>query len=130
MDIQLYATFLLVIRIASMALMGIVIYKQLQLFKLPIDREIRYYRIVFFVLAVGIFLGNVIPALIDIFTITGEIQRSTNTVNTIGVLYSLDAAGTALLSSIMIYTLYRNSHKVDKSHKESDHTLMNNEEEK
>lgn len=130
MDIHTYAAILLVIRIISMTLMGAVIYRQLQLFKLYIDKEIRYYRIVLFVLAIAILAGNVIPAVIDLLTLTGELVRSTKIVNGVSLVYTGAWATTSLLSSILIFWLYRMSHTVDTSHEESEHTLMNNDEPK
>lgn len=125
MDIQLYAAILLTTRIVSLFLMGSVLKRQLELFKLPIDKEIRNYRIILFLLAVAIFAGNIVPALIDLLTILGEITRSTNKINGVGLVYSLAWALTSLLSAILIAWLYRMSHNVDESHDESDHTLTN-----
>lgn len=127
MDIQTYAAILLVIRVISMGLMAAVLFRQLELFRLPVPKDIKWYRIVLFILALGVFLGNIVPAGIDILTIFGEVVRSAKVVNGIGLIYSLDAAGTSLLSSILIFWLYRMSHTVDKSHTESDHTLMNDD---
>lgn len=127
MDIKTYATILLVIRIVSMILIGVVLYKQLMLFKRPIDKEITHYRRLLFFLALAIFLGNIIPALIDILTIFGDLERSARIVKPISVIYTMDAAGTSVLSSLMIFAIYRNALHVDKTHTDSEHTLMNNE---
>ena len=130
MDIHTYAAILLATRVVSMFLMGAVIRRQLQLFKLYIDKEIRHYRIILFVLAIAIFAGNVIPAGIDLLTITGYLVRSSKVVNGVSLVYTGAWATTSLLSSILIFWLYRMSHTVDTSHEESEHTLMNNEDKK
>ena len=130
MDIHTYAAILLATRVVSMFLMGAVIRRQLQLFKLYIDKEIRHYRIILFVLAIAIFAGNVIPAGIDLLTITGDLVRSSKVVNGVSLVYTGAWATTSLLSSILIFWLYRMSHTVDTSHEESEHTLMNNEDKK
>lgn len=130
MDIHTYATILLAIRIVSMSLMALVIKRQLELFKLFIDKEIRLYRRILFALAVLIFAGNLIPALIDLLTITGDLVRYARTVNGVSLVYTMAWAGTSLLSSILIFWLYRMSHTVDKSHEDSEHTLMNEEHKK
>lgn len=127
MDIQLYAAILLIIRIITMVLMGFVLKRQLELFKLPIDKEITLYRKILFALALLIFLGNIIPAAIDLLTLTGDIIRSTRTVNGASLTYTLAWACTSLLSSVLIFWLYRMSHNVDQTHTESEHTLMNDE---
>lgn len=113
-----------------MSLMALVIKRQLELFKLFIDKEIRLYRRILFALAVLIFAGNLIPALIDLLTITGDLVRYARTVNGVSLVYTMAWAGTSLLSSILIFWLYRMSHTVDKSHEDSEHTLMNEEHKK
>jgi ethanolamine transporter EutH len=127
MDIKVYAALLLVLRMVSLFFMGSVIKRQLQLFRLYIDKEIRMYRRILFVLAIAIFVGNLIPGLIDILTITGELTRSSKTINGVSLVYSGAWAITSLLSAILIWWLYRMSHTVDRSHDESEHTLMNND---
>lgn len=125
MDIKIYAAILLTTRIVSLVLMGLVLKRQLQLFKLPIDKEIRNYRIILFLLAIAIFAGNIVPATIDLMTLLGQITRSTTTINGVGLIYSMAWTLTSLLSGILIFWLYRMSHNVDESHEESDHTLTN-----
>lgn len=127
MDIHTYAVILLVIRIASMILMGLVIKRQLELFRLRVPQEIKLYRVILFVLALGIFIGNITPAIIDVLTIFGDVDRSARIVKPISLLYTIDAAGTALLSSILIFWLYRMSNAADEKFVDSDHILMNND---
>lgn len=127
MDIKVYAAILLIVRIASMILMGAVLKRQLQLFKMPIDKEIKHYRIILFLLALAIFAGNIIPATIDFLTTVDGLTRSAKTINGVGLVYSMAWAVTSLLSAVLIWWLYRMSHNVDESHKDSDHTLTNDE---
>ena len=127
MDIQTYAAILLVIRIVSMTLMMFVICRQLELFRLYIDKEIRHYRVMLFVLALAIFGSNLIPAAIDFLTLTGDLERSTQTVNGVSLTYSLAWAVASFLTSVLIYWLYLKSRRVDTSHDESEHTLMNDD---
>jgi hypothetical protein len=107
MDIQLYAGILLVLRLISMSFIFIVLRKQLALFKQPISDNIRWFRVTLFVLAMAVFIGNIIPAGIDILTVFADLPRSVRTVKPISLLYTMDAAGTSLVSSILIWTLYR-----------------------
>lgn len=110
-----------------MILMGSVLKHQLELFKLPIDKEIRLYRKILFALALAIFLGNIIPAGIDLLTLTGDLVRLAKTVNTVSTTYTMAWAATSLLSSILIFWLYRMSHNVDETHTDSEHILTNDE---
>jgi hypothetical protein len=127
MGIHEYAAILLVIRVASMTLMASVLRRQLQLFKLYIDKEIAGYRRILFALATAIFVGNIIPAGIDALTLFSIVTRSAKTVNGISLLYTLAWATTSLLSSILIFRLYRMSHTVDETHAESEHVLTNDD---
>lgn len=127
MDIKIYAAILLFARIVSMILMGYVLRRQLQLFKLPIDKEIRTYRVILFVLALAIFVGNIVPAVIDMLTVTEVVVRSAKTINGVSLWYTLAWTVSSLLSAILIAWLYSMSHTVDESHQESEHLLTNDE---
>ncbi len=127
MDIHVYAAILLAFRVVSLLLIGIVIKRQLELFKLHIDPEITNFRKRLFLISVTIFIGNLVPAIIDVFTINGELTRSTQTVNMVSLIYSGAWVTTSTLMAYLIHSLYRMSHKVDESHENSDHTLMNEE---
>lgn len=127
MDIYTYAAILLFFRVVSIALIGIVIKRQLELFKLRIDPEITAYRKRLFYLSITIFVGNLIPALIDVFTLSGELVRSSPTVNTVSLIYTGAWVVTSTLMAYLIHSLYRMSHTVDESHAESEHVLMNDE---
>jgi hypothetical protein len=127
MDIQTYAFILLLIRIASMTFIGLVIWRQYTLFRIKLTSDINHYRVVLFILAIAVFLGNIIPAGIDILTITGDISRSVQTVKPVSLLYSMDSAMTALISSFLIWRLYRMSAQSDRDHVESEHMITNDE---
>ena len=89
-----------------MALMSVVIRKQWALFKLPIDHSILRFRRTLFFLTLAIFIGNIIPAVIDLLTLFDLTTRPL-TVQLPSVLYSFDNSITALLSSYLIWRLYR-----------------------
>lgn len=112
--IELYASFLLVIRIISMTFIFMVLKRQWGLFKIPIQDEARidkkaarHFRRVLFILALIIFIGNIIPAGIDIMTLITDNTGRPRIVQPISVLYTMTASGTALLSSYLIWRLYR-----------------------
>lgn len=107
MDIQTYASILLVIRLVSMWFIGSVLVRQMILFRYPIAKPLVWFRRTLFLLALFVFIGNIAPLIIDALTIWGDLTRSTRIVKPISLVYTIDAAGTALLSSVLIWTLYR-----------------------
>jgi hypothetical protein len=110
-----------------MTFIGLVIWRQYTLFRIKLTSDINHYRVVLFILAIAVFLGNIIPAGIDILTITGDISRSVQTVKPVSLLYSMDSAMTALISSFLIWRLYRMSAQSDRDHVESEHMITNDE---
>lgn len=128
MEIHAYAAMLFFFRIASMVLIGKVVLRQLELFKMHVDEDIKYFRILLFVLSISILVGNFVPAVIDLLTIAGELQRSTTYVNGVSLVYTLATSVSFLLGSYLIYKLYDVSQKADDIHNESDHTVLNDKE--
>lgn len=106
LDIHVYAAILLSIRVVSMSLILFVLKKQWELFRLPIEKKAIGFRKTLFLSALVIFLGNIIPAIIDILTIHGSIVGRPSEVNTISVIYSFDNALVALLSSLFMWLIY------------------------
>lgn len=107
MDIRILATFLLVGHLVSAIFILLVIIKQTKLFKAPADDGLRWFRWILFVLALAIFFGNFIPIAVDALTIFGNIKRSTNHVNAVGVFYSVSNALVFALSALLIWVMYR-----------------------
>ena len=109
--IGLYVSVLLIIRLISMGLLVSVIKKQLKLFKLPVEDEtlldtirIQHFRSTLFIMAFIIFIGNLIPAILDVLTIFMNHLIQTNTAYFI---YTIVNNITALASSYLIWKLYR-----------------------
>lgn len=117
-SIQFIALCLLIARVISVVFIVAVLLRQWRLFKLPIDfslvpgissmekRSVYRVRRILFTLSVIILLGNMIPILIDTITLFYNPDRPTN-VKTISVAYAFSNAITAMLSSIMIWALYK-----------------------
>lgn len=138
MDIKLYAAILLVARLISMGFIFAVIVKQLALFKLPFEREeelspeyrkkLKYYRATLFVLAITAFVGNLLPAGIDVLTIFADLDRTSRTVKPISLVYTMTWAIISIVTNFLIWRLYYLSKQVDNKvqTKSPDHTLMNN----
>ena len=107
MSIKLLAAIVLGGQLTSVVLMGFVIRRQLELFKFPIEKEVRLFRRILFMLALVAFLGNLVPTTISILTLTGHITRSTQTVNAASAIYSITNTLVASTSAMLIASLYR-----------------------
>lgn len=112
--IELYATLLLVIRLTSMTFIFFVLRRQFSLFRLPIRdasqydvKALKHFRVVLFTLALIIFLGNIVPAAIDIITLLNQDTGRPRVVQPISIIYTMTASMTALISSYLIWRLYR-----------------------
>ena len=106
LSIEVYAVILLIVRLISMGLMWKVIQRQWSLFKKPIDESIKNFRKLLFVIALAIVAGNITPMVIDVLTIFATTDRPPF-VSLTSLAYTFNAAGTALLSSYLIWRLYK-----------------------
>ena len=118
LDIKTIALCLLIARLISVTFIVMVLVRQYRLFGLPIDfslvpgisklekRSVYRLRRVLFTLSLVIFLGNMIPILIDSLTLFVETSRSAH-VHTISIMYAFSNSLTAMFSAIMIWLLYR-----------------------
>lgn len=113
-SITLYAAILLLVRIVSMTFITLVLKRQWALLKLPIKnaaqydvKALKHFRIVLFMLVLVIFIGNLVPAIIDIATILQANTGRPNTVQPVSLIYTLTASVTSLVSSYLIWRLYR-----------------------
>lgn len=107
MDIQTIAALLLALRLISAGFLLLVLAKQITLVRLPAKRYVKLTRVALLALTCAVFIGNIIPIYIDWATIFADLARSTKTVNTVGIAYSLDNATTAALASISIWAVYK-----------------------
>lgn len=107
MDIQLLAFILLLGRLVSEGFIIAVIRKQWKIRKAPIHPKLRNLRKVLTLLAVLVFVGNIYPLLLDLFTLFNAGIRTSSAVNLVGTFYSLDNSITFMLASILIWTLYK-----------------------
>lgn len=107
MDIQLLAFLLLIGRIISDIFIILVLRRQWRIRKIPTHPRLSNIRRVLTLLAVLVFIGNLYPLILDIFTLVYPGIRTTQTVNLVGVAYSLDANLTFMFASILIYMLYK-----------------------
>lgn len=119
-SIQIIAVFLLIARLISVGFIVTVLILQWRLFKTKIDfslvpnlsnyqkKTIYRARKLLFALAVIIFLGNMVPIMIDTITIISDnaIGRTPN-VRAISIAYAGSNALTAMFSAIMIWGLYK-----------------------
>jgi len=104
--LKLLAFVLLVMHIASAVYIFTVLRKQARLLMLPIDTYLKHFRMALFALSAAIFVGNIIPIVIDVLTLLVPINRPVS-VSFVSLAYALSNALTALVSAYLIHMLYR-----------------------
>lgn len=111
--IEIIALILLLMRIGSGVFILIVMKKQWELLKVPIEPHLMRFRMVLFALSLAIFIGNIIPVIIDAATLFFDTTRPPF-LSVTSVSYAMSNAITALLSAYFIHTLYRIAAKDDR----------------
>lgn len=112
-SIHIIAVFLLLIRLVSIFYISRVIKRQYELFKLPVPEDIQSFRKILFMISLAILLGNLIPVIVDAVTLVSDVPRSPF-LSWLSVTYAISNATTSLLSSLLIWFLYKiaeDSHK-------------------
>ena len=114
MDIKDLSAILLVGQIISVGFIFSVLRLQFGLFKTTIQHDLVAIRRVLFHLAMVIFLGNLIPIVINALTITGAIYRPVlhGRLNFPAIIYTSSNTGVAVASALLIWLLYRMASKV------------------
>jgi cell division protein FtsB len=100
MDIQALATYLLALRIVSSVALIWVIIRQIRYLRENNPPEEQRIRLALFGVTLILLGGNIIPILIDLYTIFGMVERTSNVVNTIGVIYTFNNAGFAAIAGL------------------------------
>lgn len=126
-ELEIVAGILLILRIAAVHFIVKVLRTQRELMKRPIDAEISSYRKTLHLLTLGLLGSNIIPILFDTFIILKEsgIAFTEMSSTPFIVLYALSNAGASLLAGYLVAKIYSQAVLVDETHKQSDHTLMN-----
>ena len=112
MNIRTLSAVLLVGQILSVGFIFRVLQLQYGLFKTRIQSDLLLVRRTLFFLALVILLGNVIPLMLDIFTVFDNLRRGVSTVNLAGIFYTISNTLTLTVSAILIWQLYRMAAKV------------------
>lgn len=107
MDIQLLAFLLLIGRLISEGFIIAVLRKQWRIRNSPIHPRLKNLRKVLTLLAIAVFVGNLYPLGLDLFTLFDAGIRTNGYANIVGVIYSLDNNLTFMFASILIWTLYK-----------------------
>lgn len=100
MEIKDAALYLLILRIISSVALLWVIRRQIGYLREnnpPEEQKIRLALTGVTLLLLG---GNIIPIFIDLYTIFGDVQRSTTTINATGIAYTFNNAGFAALTGL------------------------------
>jgi len=106
MDIKLIAAILLLGRLTAVFFMLLVLRKQWRLLRLPIDPDIKTFRLVLFIMCAVILTGNFVPIAIDAATLFGGYSGRANP-SSLGVLYAFSNCTTAIVSAVLIWLMYR-----------------------
>lgn len=107
MNIQLLALLLLIGRLISEGFIIAVLRKQWKIRNSPIHPRLRNLRKVLTLLAILVFVGNLYPLFLDLYTLFYPGIHTSPEINLVGVAYSLDNSLTFMFASILIWTLYK-----------------------
>jgi len=107
MDIKTLAVVLLTAHLVSIVFIALVLVLQAKLFKKKVQPSLIGFRRLLFVLALVVFTGNLVPIGVDALTIFSLVERSSSTINPIGVAYSVSNAVVFGTSALLIWFLYR-----------------------
>lgn len=107
MDIKTIALLLLIGRLTAFVFMGLVLSKQLKLFKATLPDSLRRVQKVLFFIALVIFVGQFIPIMIDVLTIIDSLSQKRGSPSVVGVAYAFSNNITSILASLFIWLLYR-----------------------
>lgn len=107
MDIQVLASLLLIGRLVSETFIIFVLRRQWQIRKSKTHPRLMQMRRVLTLLAILVFIGNLYPLFLDLYTLFYPGIRTSSTVNLVGTIYSLDNNLTFMFASILIWTLYK-----------------------
>lgn len=104
MDTKTLATMLLVGRIITVVVILLVIYRQIKIARSRPDPSLRAGRVVLMSMSIVALLSNVVPVLIDIGVILGEIPRAKPTYY--GIAYGLSSNLSTMFLSFGVLALY------------------------
>lgn len=108
MDIQLLAALLLIGRVVSEYFIVRVLIKQWKIRNTKTHPRLLAMRRVLSLLAILVFVGNLYPLWLDIYTLFIDTElRTSQTVGLYSVVYSLDNNLTFVIASILILVLYK-----------------------
>lgn len=108
MDIQLLAALLLIGRLVSEYFIVRVLIKQWKIRNTKTHPRLLAMRRVLSLLAILVFVGNLYPLWLDIYTLFIDTElRTSQTVGLYSVVYSLDNNLTFVIASILIWVLYK-----------------------
>lgn len=112
MDIHTLAIVLLTGHLAAIFFMALVMIRQSYIMrKLHPQPSLVGIRVLLLALSITVTIGNLISVGVDALTIFDLVERSTSTINPIGLVYSGANMSVALISALIIWLLYRMAKK-------------------
>ena len=112
MSVKILAGLLLIGELASVAFIGLVLARQLRISRLRVQDELQAFRRILVFLSATILISNFIPVVVDILTVFAAVPRSASTVNIIGIVYGVSNTVSTLVSSVLIWLMYRMAAKL------------------
>lgn len=107
MDIKIIAAVLLTLRLMSVAFLYLVLKRQVRYLRSKKEPELQNVRILLTSLTAIILLGQLVPILIDSVTLLDVVERSMSRPHPIGIAYALSNGTTAVVTSYLLYKLYK-----------------------
>lgn len=107
MEIKQLAIQILVLHLVSVAFVSWVMFKQLQLLIKNATPDLQIDRKILLFITTVILLSNVVPILVDVLTLTGDVTRSTTKVNPIGAIYAFSNAIGLVAASVGWFVYYK-----------------------
>lgn len=101
------ASILLALRVGSDIFIFNVLRKQYRLLKVELPDSVRRFRRRLFALSIVLFMANLYPITLDILAIFGENVGRSATVKLPGALYAISNAGFALVTGLLVWSLYK-----------------------
>lgn len=106
MSIKMLAILLLIGHFGSVSFISFVIQRQVGLLKIPIEKELKHFRMTLFGLSLAILIGNFIPITIDTLTLFINTGRPEH-VRFVSILYAMSNAVIEFISAYLVWKLYQ-----------------------
>lgn len=105
MEIKDAAAILLGLRVIAMIFMAYVLKEQMRLLRENNPPDVQLTRWILFIFALILFLGNIIPMIIDLVTLFTKLDRETDP-SALSLSYAFNNAGTDAIQAVVLFGFY------------------------